>query len=409
MSDAPGRLKALRDHAVDSVQAAGLPIEPALTDLLDRAEGWLARTPQLPVRPGGTLPLSLEASATLTARGLEPRRYIVGLPARGLGGDPLRHLRNFAELFDLPARAHAWLDRLRAQGELPGAVHLGLAAGPAGWWRRIYLERRPLGRVLHEHDGLGPWLAMVGLEWPEQEPARPLVRTYAETLEDSPLAVVPALELDRPQASAALATLRERTALQHVWIREDRDVGDPARDAYLHLHPLPLGEVHDVLAELAVALALPVPPLRAWLERMPAGTQLRVLGLGLGRDRAPRLKIYHGPAPEHLVEAAAEVLPDLRDLPGAVVLEVARLSDNAKGTLVILPPGAPPPRRPALTTPRAQAFLLGALDGQVDLQPWLEGLGEGPLTTTVSQALPALADGLATVGWHLRGLTARFS
>lgn len=361
---------------------------PEQAGLLDAAEVWLGERRQLLEQ--NQLPLSFEASASVTAGQLETRRYIVGVPVASLGRDPWPTVAAWLDAWEVPGVARHDLTTLEKESEIPTAIHLGLAwsDGAQGPARRLYVERRPLGAVL----GGSAATAMVGSEWrPGGESTQ---RSYVER---RPTWQVPGAGPLWPTLLRAVAEPR----LQYVWDRRTARGG--LADRYWHLDPTPMAQVRDALAALSGHLLGHPTGVAAWLENLPASAHLRVIGWGIDGTGQPRLKIYHTPGPLDGQPRQPSQHEALRSLAGAAVVSMRR--GGQPGWLALAPVHAVAPFRPARLTESLQAWHLGAassadLDAVIAL---LVASGESP-ADRLRTHWPIVQEHLSAQSWQVEGL-----
>lgn len=229
---------------------------------------------------GRAPPFTLECSARLSAQGVERRRYVVAFAANDLGGHPHAAIRRLLAPLRAPPRALAWIDRLEAAGALPSAVIAGVAwaDAPADRVGKLYLEQRPLGRVLDEPVTAGP--AALALEWRLEGGAPPCLRVYDE------IEVPAALDALREGPAAPLLPTLE---VRHAWRRRDLDEAAPVSAVQLVVAPRAIAAIAPEIAAVARAVGAPAGAIDGVRQ-----DRLRVLGAGVDRAGRPHVTVYLG-------------------------------------------------------------------------------------------------------------------
>lgn len=387
----------LRRH----VEAAGQAPPPDLGALVELAARLRLGDERLAAR-GRAQPWSrpVEASVVVGARGLEARRYIVGLSGREVR-DALSRMRLWGERFGAPAVVAGWFDALRDARELPEALHLGVAFSGAGdtltTQRRLYLERRPLGVVLGRHDAEGDagrrlqtWppaaqTAMVGVAWAPDVGGAHSLRAYDEVTAEAAVAGLFGTRhgaSERAVVADWLALARAWPA-RFAWLRSDAD----ARvSAYLHGPDVPAEQIeaplHALLARWldGTPAAAHLPALRRWQAAVADESRVAVVGLDVGPRGARSCRLYAAPTPSlaRLVPASPERATAAVASRSGLRVELRRGGWPRAGVLRITRLDANGPR-PAARTAHGAIFVEGSAadDGRLVAlaRAWLDDAG----------------------------------
>jgi len=311
--------------------------DPRWLRLVDAA---LAEWPEL-----DRLPFTLETSIRLQPKSIERRRYTLGVPTHALGAHAIDRVTRLLAPLEPPPRVQRFVSALREADHLPSAILFGLAAPDAGDApsARIYLEQRPLQRVLDLELG-EPGPAALSAEW-SIGASDVVLRRYREL--ESPRRLAP--DVASAQTLAALSPpinqplQRVFSALdaQFYYVRDD--VGGGASAFQVIARAAPLLDHRAELHAIADALHIERAQLDVALGAVE-GARLRVVGAGVTRRGVPHVTLYVLPAaavPE--AQATREGRTDVRDLPRAAVVRVARADGRVTELVVTDELGSDPP------------------------------------------------------------------